>query len=392
MAHPPQIDPILDRLGDYREQLRQVREIVLANAVMFGEIPAPTFGEERRIRFLCDRYTESGLQNISTDELQNGTAILPGSEGKRNILVSAHVDTPFLESVDHTVSVESGTIRGPGIADNSLGLAVIASLPAMLEKLGIELKSNIIFLGSTRSLGKGDLQGLRFFLENVKVPIHAAICVEGSQSGRLSYSCLGMLRGEITVTVPDELNWNSFGHRGAISGINRIITNILAIPTPEEPQTSIILGSVNAGTGFNRPPMSATLRFEVRSEQVGMIGQIYNHISSIVEEVDAEGHLNATLDIMSRRKPGGIPFSHPLVQTTRAVMDRLGIEPQIAPSVGDLSAVVDNQIPGVTIGITKGRKRQQMDESIEIEPMFGGLAELIGVLTAIDEGVCDEQD
>ena len=36
------------------ERLSEVREELLANAVLLGEIPSPTFGEENRIRFVID--------------------------------------------------------------------------------------------------------------------------------------------------------------------------------------------------------------------------------------------------------------------------------------------------------------------------------------------------
>ncbi len=390
MLAPAKLEPIISALPRYRETLTELREIVLANAVLFGEIAAPTFGEESRIRFLQDRFTECALQNICTDEAGNGMAIIQGKASRRNILVVAHVDSVFPAAVDHTVTVGQNFLTGPGIADNSLGLAVIASLSIILEKLGLHFDSNLVLLGTNRSLGHGNLAGLRFFLDNVKIPLHAAVCVEGIHLGRLSYSCLGLLRGEIVCRAPEETNMQSSGSGGAISSLNKILTKILAIPIQNETRTSIIPGTLLAGTGFNTPPHEALLRLEVRSEKEGVVGKIQKRIVEIIDEIDGENEIMAELKVIARRQPGSIASDHPIVKSTRKIMEALGVEPVIAPSVGELAALIAKKIPGITLGITRGKNRQELDETIMIEPIFSGLAQLVAVLQAIDGGSYDE--
>ncbi len=379
---------ILDDVVRYRKRTRELRELVLANVVMIGEIPSPTFGEAGRMDFLRNRFTESGLESISIDEAGNCTAVLPGSKGERNILVAAHADTVYDATVDHTLYVSEDRISGAGVADNSLGLAVMASLPIVLEKLKIKLNSNLVLVGSTRSLGRGDLAGLRFFLDNSKLPINSAICLEGVHIGRLSYSCLGMLRAEITCTVsPDRQgDGESFG---AIAAMNRIVGKMLAIRIPQHPRTSIIMGSLNAGKGYKAPPPSAVLRFEVRSEQLGMVGEILNEIELILAEMNSDPGINATIQILARRRPGGIPFKHPLVQCARSIMDKLDIHPLVAPSVGELSALIARGIPGVTLGITQAGDDDDSASSVMVKPIMTGIAQVIGMLKAIDGGLCD---
>ena len=50
---PKSINPI-EGISPRIEQLKESKEILLANAVMLGEIPAPTFAEEDRIQFLAN--------------------------------------------------------------------------------------------------------------------------------------------------------------------------------------------------------------------------------------------------------------------------------------------------------------------------------------------------
>jgi di/tripeptidase len=365
--------------------MEALRERVLADAVMIGEIPAPTFKEEPLVRFLADRFTEEGLDQVTVDEVLNATAILPGSTGEKNILVAAHTDRVWDASIDHTITVTSESLIGPGIADNALGVATLTMLPSILQSLGIELKANLVLLGASRSLGRGDLQGLRFFTDNVQMPIGAGICLEGVQLGRLSYSSLGMNRCEVNVTTPEEQHWESWSLSGAIITLNRIVQEILAIKTPEVPKTSIILGSIHSGTSYNVPSTQASLRFEVRSEEPGMVAGIREQIEEMLEKVIAEQRVNVSLEVLARRKPGSIDFSHPFVKSARSILKDLGIDPKVAPSISELSVLLDKGIPSLTLGLTKGDKKHQLDETVQIKPLFNGLAQLVGVLQSIDE-------
>ncbi|MCB1231922.1 MAG: peptidase dimerization domain-containing protein [Verrucomicrobiae bacterium] len=380
------LDPVLASLPEWRESLKDLREMVLANTVMCGEIPSPTFEEENLVRFLCNRFTEAGLSSISTDEIGNAVAILPGSEGERsrNLLIVAHVDKIWETTDDHTVTVGAETLTGRGIADNALGAAVLITLPAILEHLGISLNSNLILLGATRSFGKGDLGGLRFFLENSQHHFDAALCLEGMQLERLSYSCLGMRRGEITIDLKSPAARHP-GSAGAIAPLNHLVDKILAIERPERPLTEIRLGSVQAGSAYNVAPRSASLRFEVRSESGEIVAGITEQIEEIVDEISAGHEASADLQIIATREPGDIGFSHPLVKSTRTIMETLAIEPALDPSMSELAALLDRGIPALTTGLTRGENRHTSRETIEIAPLFSGLAQLVGVLVLLDK-------
>lgn len=387
---PAELDPILDRIHPHRENLHSVRELLLANAVMVGEIPAPTGGEEERIRFLSNRFIEEGLQHISIDEAGNGMGMLPGRKGARNILVCAHADTVFNQKVDHAVSVSAEGICGPGIGDNSLGVAAIITLPEILRRLGIQFDDNLILMGCTRSLGRGDLGGIRFFLENNKLPLRAGVCVEGIQLGRLSYASVGMLRGEISVQVPSGYDWAKFGATGSVAVLTRAVQRITEIPIPMNPPTQIIFGSISGGTSFGTRPTSASLRFEVRSEKAGMVAEIRQQIEDIVDEISNSSDTEISFSSIAERRPGGLAYGHPMVKVMRSVLDTLDVKPHVEPSVGELSQLIEHGIPAVTLGLTRGRHKNEFNETIDIRPIFGGLAQLIALLQFIDGGLCDE--
>ncbi len=383
------VGQITTALSAIREVCASLRETLLANLVMLGEIPAPTFQEKARVDFLLQRFSECGLNNTSFDECGNGVGLLPGRTRDRNILLYAHADTVFSARRDHTVSVHADKICGPGIADNSLGLAVLATLPTLLEKLNLRLDAGLVLMGGARSLGRGDLEGIRFFLNHNKIPVTAGICVEGAQLGRLSYASAGMLRGEITCRVPEEYDWIRRGTTGAVLILNEVINHILGISLPRKPQTSIVLGSVEAGAGFNIIPTEGKLCFEVRSESGDIVKRIAGELDDIIEDVTSQTGAEVVLDIVARREPAGLAIGHPLVKQTREIMSSLDLRPHITPSISELSALIAHGIPGVTLGMTEGDRLHEQQESIQIDPIFTGLAQLVGVMLAIDGGFCD---
>ena len=386
------LEEILGDLPAIRAACAAVREPLLANLVMLGEIPAPTFGEAERVNFLVQRFSECGLQNTSVDECGSGFGILPGRDRDRNILLLAHADTVFSATRDHTVAVQAGQVTGPGIADNSLGLAVLATLPTLLEKLDLHLDAGLVLMGAARSLGRGDLEGVRFFLDCNKTPVVAGLCIEGVQLGRLSYTSAGMLRGEVFCRVPEEYDWIRRGATGAILVINEVINRILGIPLPRKPKTSIVLGSVEAGEGFNIIPTEAALRFEVRSESSEIVQEIASALDDIMEDVTSQTGAEVTLEVVARRDVAGLPIGHPLVRRTREIMGALDLTPHITPSISELSAMIKHGIPAITLGITEGEHLHEPRETVQIEPMFTGLTQLLAVLLAIDGGLCDEPE
>ncbi len=105
-------------------------------------------------------------------------------------------------------------------------------------------------------------------------------------------------------------------------------------------------------------------------------------------EVSSKTGDEVELDIFASRRPGGIPFAHPLNQCTRKVMEALDIEPRLAPSTSELAALIDHDIPALTLGITKGDHIHKLNETVQIEPIYKGLAQLIGTILAIDGGNC----
>ena len=381
-----------DLLRDFpsrTEKIREKKDSFLTDAVLLGEIPSPTFGEQERVRTVVDRFRENGLSNPGVDEFGNASAQLPGTEGQSSILIMAHADCVFSPEVRHEIQVGSDSMTGPGIADNALGLAAMISLPRLLKELGIELRDNLILVANCKSLGRANLEGAHGFLETMSQPVRAGICVEGSTLGRLSYSGLGTLRGEITLQVPSDYDWKRFGASGAISHLTGLINQIREIPIPKEPKTQLVFGGLKCGSSYNTSPRQGSLRFEITSEEDGIIGQMENQLNEICEQFSAETGTLVNMEVVAKRQNCGIPYTHPLVKTTRSIMQKAGITPQVDPSTGDLNALILGGLPAVTLGLTTVENLREINETIQLDPLYSGMCQLVTLIQAIDQGICE---
>ena len=384
------IEQIVQQLPGFRNTAENIRDILLSDLVMIGEIPSPTFNEEARIRFIVNRFCELGLQSCSIDEKGNGTGVIPGSEGERTLLLVAHADTFVANTRDQSIEVMTDRLIGPFVGDNSIALAALTALPVLLEKLGLKLKSNILLLASTRVLGRGNLEGPRFFVANSSVPIHAGLCLEGVQLGRLNYACIGMFRGEVHCRLPKDYNWAHYGTTGSIIPMSDVVNRISRIPLSRRPLSTIVMGAINGGLTYNNIARETVLKLEVRSEEKEALGQIKQQIEDIVQEVSAQSGTQVTLDVFTQREPGGIDIAHPLVRNAKSILTTLGLQPMIYPTTSQLTALRDAGIPGLTLGLTTGERKNELDEideAVAIAPMFSGMAQLIGMLCSMDDGV-----
>ena len=381
-----------EMIGDLPAALKPMRERLVANLVMISQIPAPTGAEAGRVRFLLDRFAEAGLSDAAADDAGNAVGRLAGTRNHRTVLLVSHLDTIFPASESHEVIVEADRVIGPGVGDNALGAAIVSLVPTVLEHLGIELQSDLILLGSTRSLGRGNHAGIRFFLDHLPEKVDYGICVEGIQLGRVNFFAIGTARADIVCSVrqlPEPSR--SYGSESALVVLNHTINRILGISTPARPYTRIKMGKLRAGMYYDLEPEHAELGLEIVSHSDEMIEQICGQINDIVAEMSARHAVDAHFDVFFLTRAGGIPFAHPLVKSVLEVMQQLGIEPDQGHSPSELSELISRRIPAVTLGITQGTKsRKAAPDYVLIDPILTGVAQLVSVILAIDRGVCDE--
>ena len=383
---------LLDRLPRYEEQLRAIKETIITNIVLIGQVPSVTFKEKRRTHVFMERLAENQVDECTTDGYRNPVGIIRGtSSGKPPIFVVAHMDTFFSKDIVYNYRVTRNHVIGPGILDNSLSLGIMASMPYIFKELDLRFESDIVVAGVIQSIGKGNLRGIRHLIKNWSTPIRGAVCLEGIELGRLNYYADGMIRCEIECRIHSSRRLPRNIRPSAILVLNDLINQILRIRLPQRPRTQVVMGKIEGGVNHGDIPAAATLGFEIRSDSYQMVQSVFNDINDIVEGTSHEREVALRLKTISHLKASRLAYNHPLVKGTASVIKYLGIDPVSDPSESELSIFLSQEIPAVTIGLTQGENQYTEGARMEIDPLFKGIAQLIGVLQVIDSGVCDEK-
>ncbi len=386
------MEQILKKLPGFVDQIRSMRETLIANIVLIGQTPGPTFHEEERAEILLERLTDAQADYCATDGYNNPVAIVRGTGGGAAppIFIVAHIDTFFQADVDHNYIIRKNVISGPGILDNSVGVGVLASMPVLFRKLDLQFQSDIVLAGVTQSIGKGNFQGIRHLLNSWEGPIRGAVIMEGDKLGRLNYASEGIIRCEVACDVTSPNGWERKHQPNAIIILNEVINEIMAMKFPWRPRSRVIIGKINGGFKHGTIAFDARLGFEIQSDSDEMVKKMHDEIKDIISGIGHEHRVTLKMNTISHLNAATLKYRHPLVKSTVAIMKRLGLKPVSESSESELSIFLAKKIPAISLGITEGKNIHLEHASMKIEPMFTGIAQIIGLIMAIDSGVCDD--
>ena len=376
----------------YAEQVSHFRELILSNLVLTAQIPAPAFEENARGRFILERFQQNDLLDCYMDEAGNTAGAIKGVQSSGKILIFAHMDTHFEKNVEHNIGMTKTRVTGPGLAYNSLGIAVLLSLPDIMRRLKWNPSVDIILLATTKSQGRGDMSGIRYFLKNTKEKFDYALNLIGIEIGRLDHFSLSRRRCDIACIFGEgsEKNRATMGQQNAIVVINDLINHLLTIPLPNRPRTLLNLGKIQGGESYHGPSRKAQLSLEIRSESDDMAEEVEKRIRQHAIFIGSKYGTQLELGFFGKQKATHLEFHHPLIQTTYTILNTLGYSVHVEPSNTEITVVLAENIPAVTLGITTGMYPLLEDGYIDIPPISHGLMQILMVIDVIEKGYCDE--
>lgn len=385
------MDRYLDALPTFVDHIRKISEIIISNIVLLGQVPAPTFQEGLRAARLVERFADFEADECVIDDFGNPVGIIRGTAVERqSIFIVAHLDTFSEIAADHHYEVTDKVIRGVGVSDNSAAVGVLASLPEVFRRLGLTFASDIVLVAPTRSLGKGNLNGIRQLLKNWPTPIRGAICMESVNLGRLNYYSDAMIRAEIRCSIDTEVKWSQRHPPNAILVINEVINKILELRLPQKPRTTIVIGKIVGGFNHGKSAYDAQIGFEIRSDADRIVRELYVDIREIVSGINKAFGVDLKLNRISNLNATQLPYNHPLVKCAAKILNRLAVDIISESTESALSIFLQRKIPAITLGLTYGENYHQEDAMIEIDPIFKGIAQIPALAMAMDSGVCDE--
>jgi len=355
---------------------------VLDLAVTIQQVPAPPFGEAQRAAFIYERFHVEGLQQVSSDEMGNVYGCLPGKGTARPVILSAHLDTVFPFDTDLQIRRESDKIFGPGIGDNSLGLAGLFGVIWALRQNQADkgpLPGDVWLVANVGEEGLGDLRGMRAVVDRFGANALAYLILEGMALGQVYYRALGVRRYRITVHTAGGHSWVDYGRPSAIHELAALINKLTALPVPTRPRSSLNVGVIAGGTSVNTIAPSAHLELDLRSEGSAALANLTRRVEAIVKTAEKPG-VQVSIELIGQRPAGKIAASHPLVRLVRQVLHAQGLQPNLTVGSTDANVPLSRNLPAVTLGLSTGFGAHTANEYINTQPLSQGLAQLVGVV------------
>lgn len=368
------------------EKIAGESDRLIALCVEIQQIPAPTGAEEKRANWVQERFRRLGLADVERDDVQNVYARIPGRAPAPALLVSAHTDTVFPADTDLTVRVdaETGRMAGPGLGDNSAGLAGLVVLAEILAGLGETPPVDIWLVANSNEEGLGDLKGIRAAVDRLVDRCGAVLVIEGMGIGRIVHQGLGVRRYRIQASAPGGHSWGDFGSASAIHALVALATDITRLNVPQQPRTSFNIGTISGGTSINSIAQNASLDLDLRSAAPETLAQLDEQVLRLVRRhqrhhENLKNGVTFSVETIGDRPAGGIPENHPLLDAASAILAQLEIPERMDVRISstDANIPLSRGIPSVCLGLTEGGDAHRLSEWIDPKPLTKGVQQLL---------------
>lgn len=367
-------DGVVSEVESYQQRLEEIVDL----AISVQQIPAPTFSERERTAYICRQFARLGLCDVEADELGNALGRYPGQGNGAPLIISAHSDTVFPRETDLAISRRDGRIFGPGIADNSLGIAGLFVLAESFQRLGFRTRRDIWFVANVAEEGLGDLMGMRAIVDRFRNQ-GVYIVLEGGMYGDVCHQAIGVHRSRISVLAPGGHSWQSFGVPSAVHVLGGLIAAIDGLSVPKSPRTTYNVGVVEGGTTVNTIAQRATMLLDLRSEDPLCLENLVDQVQEIVRDIGGRNErIEVAMEQIGERPAGEIGRGSALVRWAVAALKQVGCD-DLEFTIGstDANIPLSRGLPAVCIGLTQAGNTHRPDEYMEIGPLPAGLAQAL---------------
>jgi acetylornithine deacetylase/succinyl-diaminopimelate desuccinylase-like protein len=350
-------------------------------AISIQQIPAPTPHETQRAAYLRERFMEENLAAVEIDDIGNVYACIPGTGTAAPLIVTAHSDTVFPASTDLTIKREEGKLSGPGIGDNSMGVAGLFGLRWSLQAQEVRLPGDLWLVANVGEEGLGNLRGMKAVADRFGEGALAYIVLEGMALGQVYHRGLGIKRYRISVKTKGGHSWVDYGRPSAIHELAAVVNSLTDIPMRTDPRTTLNVGIISGGTSINSIASQASLQLDLRSEGADGLRYLNRKVEKIVQDANNAG-VEVSIETIGHRPGGEIPATHPLVSLAVQSLEDLGVQPILNIGSTDANVPLSRGLPAITIGLTNGGSAHSIEEYLYTEPLKIGLAHVTDVVVA----------
>lgn len=348
-------------------------------------IPAPTYKEEARMRFLSGQLEDAGIGEVQIDAAGNALGFHiahPGDD--RLVLVCAHADTACEVPGDTVETEDDGTyLCAHGVCDNAAGMTGVLTFARLLHRAKPSLKHNYLLAFTVGEEGLGRKRGMRHLVERFGGRLQYVVNVESHNIGDIMTASIGQERQRIRVTVAQKggHSWADFGQPNAVAILARIIDGITRIPLP--PDTSINVTALDSPQSINVIPSMAACSIEARALKQE---HLLSFLASIGAIIDRERNVTTSIETESLGsvQASSLPTNHALTRIVRSVHRELRIETTERAANTDGDVTLEIGIPTITLATGNGDRIHSLEERLEKESFPKGVEQILACILTLD--------
>lgn len=355
---------------------------VIELAVQIQQIPGPTFHEGKRAEFVSQLFFDEKLQDVCIDEMGNVLARLPGKGRQNPLIVSAHMDTVFPLETNLHIRRDPELIYGPGLGDNSLGVAALFGLIWSLREREIPLHGDVWFVANVGEEGLGNLSGMKTVVARFGANVHAYLVVEGLALGHVYHRAVGVKRYRVSARTTGGHSWSDYGQPSAIHELARLIVQLTSLILPTHPRTTMNVGKISGGTSVNVIASEASFDLDLRSEGQESLAELVSAAEKLIHHANRPG-VSIEAEVIGQRPAGEISPNHPLVMLAKNCLQEQGLDAGLISGSTDANMPLSKGYPAIVLGVTTGGSAHTIHEFIHIRPIRQGLEQLVSFVSKV---------
>jgi acetylornithine deacetylase len=389
----------------------------LSRATIEGEEKVQKLVAERLRRLGCEvevlsippasldlKHEFAAQQEVPDEERISVVGKYVGKGLGRSLLVFAHPDNPPLEGLEKwthdpfAAEIEGGRLYGWGVADDLVGVALMAEALAAIRSVGLEPPGDVILCSTP---AKRNAQGViallsRGYTADGAVYLHPA--ESGAGIREIKAIASGLLRFQLKVLgqQPDttEPGKTAFSHLG-VNAVDKAMEIVRVLkdldarrgkrvhhPSLDKAvgrSTNLLLGYIQAGTpgGLTQVPETCTMGFSLTFPPNERLSGVQKEVEACLEKAaDSDPWLKThppSLEWLFGTQGVETPVEHPLYQAvSHAIQQVTQTEPFVNPlhSASDIrNPILYSGIPTVGLGPLAGNLVQNgnHDEWIDVD-------------------------
>jgi len=191
--------------------------------------------------------------------------------------------------------------------------------------------------------------------------VAAHIVLDGAGADSAVTQALGSRRYQVVIQGPGGHSFTDAGRPNPIAAMGSALIALAEMPLPDEPRTTLNLGTIHGGTSVNSIPERVQASIDCRStgsdQLLRMEVALHRAVEDAVERANAaaksggaKGVLSFKIEKIGDRPAAYLAANSPILETLRAVDRHLGLRTDLRLGSTDANIPMALGIPALSMG------------------------------------------